>query len=94
MSGACPSLGFILAVRWPAETSAEARWQFEWALRQRAESLGLTCSGGGDVPRYVLASESSQVTERDRDAIAAWTAGRLDEGMWEVSAVFDLDEMR
>lgn len=94
MSGACPSLGIILSIEWPPGTPDASRQQFEVALWRFSGESGLVCSGGGDIPRYVLMSESAQLTDQDRDTIASWARAQLAERTWRVSAVADLDELR
>lgn len=94
MSGACPSLGFVLTVAWSEVTSVALRSRFEAELRRLAAKLALTVSGGGDeVARYVVQSESSQVTERDREQVLAWMRGELGDGTWRASELLDLDEL-
>lgn len=94
MSGACPSLGFVLTVAWSTGNSVAWRSRFEAELQQLAAELALTVSGGGDeVARYVVMSESSQVTEREREQVVAWMRVQLGDGTWRASELLDLDEL-
>lgn len=93
MSTPCPSFGFVVTIVPHAEAddlALTALWDDWIAFLTRR---GLECSGAGDgAIEYVVAGESSQATDVDREAIAAWLAGRAELERWNVGALLDLSE--
>jgi uncharacterized protein YggL (DUF469 family) len=92
MSAPCPTFGFHVVIEPAAALDAPARAELEDAWVVLLEGRGLYCGGGGNERlAYVVASEASQATENDRDAVRCWLAARPEVARWQVGELTDLD---
>lgn len=93
MTAPCPSFGFVVAIEPRPELDEFQRTRFwdEWT--ELLEQRGLYCGGGGgDTHEYVVASDASQATDADREALQAWLAERPEVSRWHVGALIDLSQ--
>lgn len=93
MTAPCPSFGFVVRIGLrPGLAGPDgARFWDTWV--DFLASRGLCCTGGGgETHEYVVASDASQATESDREAVRAWLAARPELNDVEVSQLIDLDQ--
>ena len=91
MSAPCPTFGFHVVIEPAAALASPARADLEDAWVALLQSRGLYCASGGSELAYVVASEASQATENDRDAVRSWLAARPEVARWKVGDLTDLD---
>ena len=93
MTAPCPTYGFVASIIFVPGLEDAARGQFWDAWTALLEARGLYCGGGGgDTQEYVVASEASQATDADRDAVRAWLAGRGELSGYGVGELIDLSQ--
>jgi uncharacterized protein YggL (DUF469 family) len=94
MSAPCPTFGFLVMMELAAtEAGVMADLRASWL--DFLETRGLYCAGGNtNEPRqaelkFVVASEASQATENDREAVQAWLGARHELRAWSIGALED-----
>lgn len=93
MTAPCPTFGFVVSVTFAPASDDAARSAFWAAWNEFLEQRGLYCGGGGgDTQEYVVASEASQATNIDREAVRAWLAGRRELSDARMGELIDLSQ--
>lgn len=93
MTAPCPTYGFVASIIFVTGLNDNARARFWDAWTALLETRGLYCGGGGgDTQEYVVASEASQATDADREAVRAWLAGRSELSRCDVGELIDLSQ--
>lgn len=93
MSAPCPVFGFEVVFHIaPGLTAAATLALWDAFIAGPVEGRGLVCGGGATGGRwsYVVHSEAGQATAADRDATAAWAAGRPEIVAAEVGPLVDV----
>ena len=92
MTAPCPALGFVVVMEPAAGLGAAERDALRRDWSALLDARGLSAQGSLDAARAVIvvASESSQATENDRDAARAWLASRRELRTWSVGDIVDL----
>jgi uncharacterized protein YggL (DUF469 family) len=90
----CPEFGFTVVMKPLEPIDAHALEALCDAWIDFLERRGLCCGGGGDGTclEYAIASEASQATDSDREAVMEWLRARRDVESWNVGALIDLRE--
>lgn len=93
MSAPCPVFGFeviLHVVPGLSEGAAHALWAD--FVASAIEGRGLVCEGGVGTGRWshVVHGEAGQATDADREAIAAWAAGRAEIAGVELGPLVDV----
>lgn len=93
MTAPCPNFGFVVRIALLSSLADDERAAFWAAWTRFLESRGLGCSGvGGETREYVVASDASQATQADREAVHAWLAGRAAVEDVRLGELIDLDQ--
>jgi uncharacterized protein YggL (DUF469 family) len=93
MSAPCPSFGFVVSIVFAPECDVSARDAFWDAWTALLEARGLYCAGGGgDTQEYVVASDATQATDADRNAVEGWLAARGELTRWDIGQLIDLSQ--
>ena len=90
MTAACPELAFEIVLRLAPGRGVREAWRD--AFVAALDARGLSATGGGDAPRYLITRDGGQAVDADREAMRAWAEQRPEVLSVAVGPLIDLRE--